>query len=86
MKDNIALRSREYVIQMRGMEIARFELMQGHELAISSGNPDTALAGQTDARSGLRTARLVGPAGPGRPAPAAADTRWWTRSASSERI
>src|SRR5437868_1968173 len=28
VKDDVALRSREYVIQMRGMEIARFELMQ----------------------------------------------------------
>ena len=46
VKDNVALRSREYVIQMRGMEIARFELMQGHELAISSGTADTGIAGK----------------------------------------
>ncbi len=46
VKDNVALRSREYVIQMRGMEIARFELMQGHELAISSGTVDTGIAGK----------------------------------------
>ncbi len=46
VKDNVALRSREYVIQMRGMEIARFELMQGHELAISSGTSDTGIAGK----------------------------------------
>jgi flagellar biosynthesis protein FlhA len=46
VKDNVALRSREYVIQMRGMEIARYELMQGHELAISSGTADTGIAGK----------------------------------------
>jgi flagellar biosynthesis protein FlhA len=46
VKDNMNLRSREYVIQMRGSEIARFELMQGHELAIPSGNPDPTLQGK----------------------------------------
>jgi flagellar biosynthesis protein FlhA len=46
VKDNVALRSREYVIQMRGMEIARYELMQGYELAISSGTSDTGIAGK----------------------------------------
>jgi flagellar biosynthesis protein FlhA len=46
VKDNIALRSREYVIQLRGSEIARYELLQGHELAISSGNPDGSLQGK----------------------------------------
>ncbi len=46
VKDNVALRSREYVIQMRGIEIARFELLQGHELAIPSGNSDPSLQGK----------------------------------------
>jgi flagellar biosynthesis protein FlhA len=46
VRDNMALRSREYVIQMRGIEIARFELLQGHELAIPSGNPDPSLQGK----------------------------------------
>jgi flagellar biosynthesis protein FlhA len=46
VKDNIALRSREYVIQMRGTEIARYELMQGQELAIPNGNPDRKLQGK----------------------------------------
>jgi flagellar biosynthesis protein FlhA len=49
VKDNMALRSREYVIQMRGSEIARFELLQGHELAIPSGNPDPSLQGKPTA-------------------------------------
>lgn len=43
VKDNIALRSREYVILMRGNEIGRFELLQGHELAIPNGTPDKTL-------------------------------------------
>ncbi len=46
VKDNVALRSREYVIQMRGMEIGRYELMQGYELAISSGQTDGAIQGK----------------------------------------
>jgi flagellar biosynthesis protein FlhA len=43
VKDNISLRSREYVIRMRGNEIGRYELMQGHDLAIPSGAPDASL-------------------------------------------
>lgn len=46
IKDNIALRSREYVVQMRGAEIGRFELIQGNELAIPSGNADRTLQGK----------------------------------------
>ena len=33
--DNLGLRSREYSIQLKGVEVARFELPQGSELAIS---------------------------------------------------
>src|ERR1700722_9379996 len=46
VKDNIGLRSREYVIQLRGTEIAKYELLQGHELATSSRNPDSSLQGK----------------------------------------
>jgi flagellar biosynthesis protein FlhA len=46
VKDNIALRSREYAIQLRGIEIARYELPQGQELAIPSGNPNRSLPGK----------------------------------------
>jgi flagellar biosynthesis protein FlhA len=46
VKDNIALRSREYLIQMRGIEIGRFELLQGHELAIPNGSPDASIQGK----------------------------------------
>ena len=61
VKDNIALRSREYVILMRGIEIARYELLQGHELAIPSGNPDPTLQGKGDPRSGVRPAGDLDP-------------------------
>ena len=71
--DNLALRPREYVISLKGVEIARFELPQGCELAIPAGKSDAAARGQADARAGLRHARAVGSARSRRSAPAAAD-------------
>lgn len=44
--DNLSLRSREYVIALKGAEIARYELPQGCELAIPTGQPDSQLEGQ----------------------------------------
>jgi len=44
--DNLALRSREYVISLKGAEIARYELPQGCELAIPTGQADSPLEGQ----------------------------------------
>ena len=44
--DNLSLRSREYVISLKSVEIARYELPQGCELAIPSGAGDAALEGQ----------------------------------------
>jgi flagellar biosynthesis protein FlhA len=35
--DNLSLRAREYIILLKGVEIARYELPQGAELAVSSG-------------------------------------------------
>ncbi len=46
VKDNIALRSREYIVRMRDNEIGRFELLQGYELAIPNGVPDKSLQGK----------------------------------------
>ncbi len=43
--DNLALRSREYVISLKGVEISRYELPQGQELAIPTGAPDASLQG-----------------------------------------
>ena len=44
--DNLALRSREYVIALKGVEMARYELPQGCELAIPTGQADPQVQGQ----------------------------------------
>jgi flagellar biosynthesis protein FlhA len=43
--DNLSLRAREYVISLKGVEIARYELPQGRELAIPTGAGEVALEG-----------------------------------------
>jgi flagellar biosynthesis protein FlhA len=45
--DNLSLKSREYLILLKGVEISRYEMPQGCELAIPTGRGDAALAGQT---------------------------------------
>ena len=40
VNDNLSLRAREYVILLKGVEIDRCELVQGHELAIPDGSND----------------------------------------------
>ncbi|HUB78685.1 MAG TPA: flagellar biosynthesis protein FlhA, partial [Bryobacteraceae bacterium] len=44
--DNLSLRSREYVISLKSVEVARYELPQGRELAIPGGAVDGTLEGQ----------------------------------------
>jgi len=44
--DNLSLRPREYVISLKGVEIARYEIPQGCDLAIPVGKPGTPIAGQ----------------------------------------
>jgi len=44
--DNLQLRSREYLISLKGVEVARYELPQGCELAISTGLAQMKLEGQ----------------------------------------
>jgi flagellar biosynthesis protein FlhA len=43
--DNLSLRSREYVILLKGVEVARFEMPQGCELAIQPGKAVAPLEG-----------------------------------------
>ena len=43
--DNLGLRSREYVISLKGVEIARYELAQGCELAIPAGPANPGIDG-----------------------------------------
>jgi len=38
--DNLSLRAREYVVSLKGAEIARYELPQGRQLAVPSGRAD----------------------------------------------
>jgi flagellar biosynthesis protein FlhA len=44
--DNLQLKSREYLISLKGVEISRYELPQGCELAISTGPGQKKLEGQ----------------------------------------
>jgi flagellar biosynthesis protein FlhA len=44
--DNLSLRSREYVISLKSVEVARYDLPQGRELAIPGGAVDSTLEGQ----------------------------------------
>jgi flagellar biosynthesis protein FlhA len=44
--DNLALRGREYVVSLKGNEVARYELPQGLELAIAAGRTEKAIEGQ----------------------------------------
>jgi flagellar biosynthesis protein FlhA len=43
--DNLSLHSREYVILLKGVEVARFDMLQGCELAIHPGKPATVIEG-----------------------------------------
>jgi flagellar biosynthesis protein FlhA len=46
VNDNLALRSREYSIVLKGVEIARYELPAGQELAIPAGGMDGSVEGK----------------------------------------
>ena len=46
VNDNIALRSREYTVLLKGVEIARYELPAGQELAIPTGRNNQPLEGK----------------------------------------
>ncbi len=43
--DNLSLRSREYSIALKAVQVARYELPQGCELAIPTGKPSTEIEG-----------------------------------------
>jgi flagellar biosynthesis protein FlhA len=44
--DNLSLRSREYVVLLRGSEIGRYELLPGSELALPTAKADKSFPGQ----------------------------------------
>ncbi len=45
IKDNLALKPNEYVILIKGVEVSRFEIMQGKYLAMNPGNAAANIAG-----------------------------------------
>jgi flagellar biosynthesis protein FlhA len=44
--DNLSLKSREYVVLLKGVEISRYEMPQGCELAIPTGKGESTIEGQ----------------------------------------
>jgi flagellar biosynthesis protein FlhA len=58
--DNVALKAHEYVISLKGAEIARYELAGGVRAGHPGGQSGTARRRQGDQRAGLRHDRLVG--------------------------
>jgi flagellar biosynthesis protein FlhA len=60
--DNLSLRSREYVVSLKGVEISRFELPQGCELAIPTGVGSVAVEGQATREPAFGMAALWIPA------------------------
>jgi flagellar biosynthesis protein FlhA len=60
--DNLSLKSREYVILLKGVEVSRYELPQGCELAISTGRGDASIEGQPTREPAFGMAALWVPA------------------------
>ena len=60
--DNLSLRGREYVISLKGVDLSRYELPQGCDLAIPGGHPDAAIAGQPTREPAFGMAALWIPA------------------------
>jgi flagellar biosynthesis protein FlhA len=71
--DNLSLRSREYVVLLKGTEIARFELPAGMDLAISSALARTGPAGPPGPAGGVPTHD-----------PAFGMSAWWIPTAQAE--
>jgi flagellar biosynthesis protein FlhA len=46
VSDNVTLPAHAYSVQVRGVEVSRFEFMPGHELAIAGGPPEPGLEGK----------------------------------------
>ena len=62
VNDNISLGPREYAILLKGVEIARYELPSGHELAIPTGPADPAVEGRQTKEPAFGLAALWVPA------------------------
>ncbi len=73
------LKPREYVVYLRGVEIARWEMYQDRVLAISSEPSPAAARRLRNARAGLRHGRASGLPRACRSWRSTRDTWWWTR-------
>jgi flagellar biosynthesis protein FlhA len=60
--DNLSLKSREYVVLLKGVEVSRYELPQGCELAIPTGRGNAAIEGQPTREPAFGMAALWVPA------------------------
>ena len=81
VNDNLSLRSREYSIVIKGVEIARYELPAGQELAIPSARRGWQRGRQAHQGSGLRIGGALDSRRARRASRAAAATPWSTTSA-----
>ena len=61
IRDDVGLDSHEYVMRVRGTEVARGGVMPGHHLAMDPGDAMGQLPGHPHHRAGLRPARGVDP-------------------------
>ena len=77
--DNLALRPREYAISLKGVEIARYEIPQGCELAIPVGKTIAPLSADKPRASRRSGCRRGGSRQIRQSARAGRTTRWWMR-------
>ena len=85
VNDNLSLRSREYALLIKGVEMARYEMPAGQELAIPSAGVDGSVEGKPTKDPAFIWPLCGFPPNAPR-SPAAAATRWWTTSACWARI
>ena len=52
LKDNLSLKAHEYTLCLKGVEIARYEIPAGCELAVAVGKPTSQIQGIVDPRTG----------------------------------
>ncbi len=83
--DNLQVKPNEYLVRLRGNELARGTLLANNLLAIDSGMVQKPVKGAGDARAGVRPARALDRAHRRRTRPRPPATPWPTRAPSSSR-
>ncbi len=84
--DNLSLRAREYVVSLKGAEIARYELPQGKQLAVPSGRTDAPPEGTPTREPAFGLAAWWVPDARAEQARSAGYPAWWTPSVYWGRI